>query len=187
MKTKWIEKNYAYNGSQLRSLYAYMNFDLLGDSAIAWRGPCDVTEHMIDGEDKKANAEIRGSDMIHFIIEMFDVTLFGAVAVQRLLASIVKDQLEKLNPSLVGALHRDGDDVYWNTSKKFSISIATQSPTSTLVHFAVNVSNEGTPVATSSLEDFKIEPKLFAQKVLECLSKEHDGIREATRKVFGVK
>ena len=129
MKTKWIEKKINYDGSQLRSLYAYMEHDLLGDSVVAWRGPCDVTTHMVDGEDKKANAEIRGGDMLHFIVELFEVSLFSAVAVQRLFAALVREELVRQKPPLEGQIDREGDDLYhfvsddeftrWIDEKKF--------------------------------------------------------------------
>ncbi|MGE3974595.1 MAG: DUF366 family protein [Bdellovibrionales bacterium] len=189
MKTLWIDQKNIYDGSQLRSLYAYMEHSLLGDSAIAWRGPCQVTDHMVDGEDKKANAEIRGGDMIHFIVELFDSQLFAAVGIQRLLASLVKDQIVTLQPRLAEKIYRDGDDIYLRgtTLKKFSISIATQSPVSSLIHFAINVSNDGTPVPTCSLQDFEIEPTVFAKSVLEQFAREMSSVRDATRKVFWVK
>src|SRR5690242_14456001 len=98
MKTLWIDNSLNYDGSQLRSLFAYLEFGVLGDSMIAWRGPCDVAlEHMVDGEDKRVDAAIAGSDMVHFIIEKFDCQLLGAVALQRLLATVVRDVLQSMS------------------------------------------------------------------------------------------
>ena len=116
---------------------------------------------MVDGEDLLAKAEIRGDEMLHFIIEIFDRDLFSGVALQRLFASIVTDHLNIAGINGLGGkeLHRKGDDIYLE-HKKLSISIATKSPVSTMVHFAMNVTNKGTPVPTLSLEDLGVDPKL---------------------------
>lgn len=181
-----------YDGTQLRSLYAYLEHGLLGDSIVAWIGSCDVSfEHMVDGEDLKANAEIRGSKMVHFIVEKFPATLSEAVAIQRLLASIVKDVLiEKIGQQPKFKLRRSGDDIYVASSDgegKLSISIATVSPVSGLIHFAVNVSNAGTPVKTASLEDLGIPADVFAEAVLAAFTAEMNSVREAECKVKWVR
>jgi hypothetical protein len=189
VRSQWIDKKIDYDGSQLRSLFAYMEFGILGDSIIGFRGACDVTlDHMIDGEDKRQKAKIQGSDMVHFIVELFECELLSGVGVQRLVASIVKDALTKENPEYGPRFTREGDDIYFMTEsgekRKFSISIATRSPVSTLVHFAFNVSNEGTPVPTCSLSDFEIEADEFARGVLVTIRTEIASMRDATRKVF---
>ena len=186
MKSRFLESNELYDGSQLVSLRSYLKHHLLGDSIIAWVGPCDVTlDHMVDGEDLLANAQICGGRMVHFILETFDTSLVAAVALQRLLASTVKDQLDEMSKTSL-ALVRDGDDLY-SGSRKLSISIATQSPVSSLIHFAVNVTNQGTPVETLSLEDLGVEPKPFAEAVMASFCLEYQSIRNATRKVRWVK
>lgn len=192
MKTHWIEKKFSYDGTQLRSLFGYLDHKILGDSIVAWRGPCDISfEHMVDGEDLNAQAEIRGGDMLHFITEKFDMKLNGAVYMQRLLAAQACD-LVRENLAAQGdlksamRLRREGDDIYLDDGK-FSISIATVSPISALVHFAVNVTNENTPVKTVSLKDFKIEPTQFAKELLTRFSKEASSAEEASKKVRWVK
>jgi hypothetical protein len=184
VKSKFIESEFKYDGTQLVSLYAYLQHKILGDSIVAWVGPCDVSfEHMVDGEDLLARAEIRGGQMLHFIVEKFDCTLFAAVGLQRLLTAIVKDQIVARTAQ---ALRREGDDLYLD-DRKLSISIATQSPVSSLIHFAVNVTNEGTPVKTLALADLAIEPKGFAREVMTAFCNEVLSITEATRKVRWVK
>ncbi len=183
MKIKWLKQTAVYDGQQLRSLYAYLQYKILGDSAVAWRGPCHVSfEHMIDGEDLLDKAVIAGSDMVHFIIEIFDQKLISGVLLQRFFASMVKDVIQQQSPVKNLKIQRTGDDLYWN-SKKLSISIATSSPVSTLIHFAINVSNKGTPVATASLEDLKLKPQVFAEQCLEILKFEYETSLQATQKV----
>lgn len=189
MKGKFLEVAEPYDGSQLTSLRAYLKHELLGDSIIAWTGPCNVTpEHMVDGEDLIAHAKIAGDNMLHFVIELFDSTLFAAVACQRLFAGMVKDEIQKLasNKPLALSLSRSGDDLYAG-EKKLSISIATQSPVSSLIHFAVNIVNKGTPVPTLSLEDLGVEPKSLAIELIKKFSAEIETSKEATQKVRWVR
>lgn len=186
MKTKWIEKEFLYDGSQLRSQFAYLEHGLLGNSIVCWRGPCDVSQaNMADGEDLLQGAKICGFHMLHFILEIFDQKLFSAVLIQRLMATVIRDHVYKLNPKLEGSLQRDGDDLFWNGGK-LSISVAAQSPISCVVHFAINISNEGTPVKTASLKDLGVSPEALAQSVMESIQKEMASIYEATWKVLPI-
>ena len=185
MKSRFVDTLETYDGSQLKPLRNYLKYQMLGDSIVAWIGPCNIPpEHMIDGEDLLAGAEIRGDKMLHFIVELFDSTLFGGVAVQRLMASVAKDVLQATSQeaAVISQLRRDGDDIY-SGDKKFSISIATQSPTSSLIHFAVNVVNQGTPVPTISLQEFGLDAKTFALEVMRRMCVEIESIRDATKKV----
>lgn len=180
MKTLFIDTPITYDGSQLRSLYNYLEHGLLGNSIIAFHGPCNVkNEFMADGEDLLAGAEIRSSNMAHFIIEIFDQSLFSAVWTQRLLASTIQNYIYEKQKN---HLRREGDDLYLE-DKKLSISIAAPSTRSCLIHFAVNVSNIGTPVKTCSLEDLKIDAKTFSQDILILFRDEFLSIQEATFKV----
>ena len=189
MKLHWIEKPFPYDGTQLRSLFAYLGYGLLGDSIVSWQGPCEVSfDHMVDGEDLREQSAIRGSDMLHFIVEVFGRDLFGGVGLQRLLASHAAELLrEKVSDAKARAsIRRDGDDVFI-LDRKFSISIATVSPTSCLIHFAVNVSNEGTPVPTAALSEFDVSPREFAHLLMERFAAEYKSVCDATMKVKWVK
>lgn len=204
MKQKWVDTEFEYDGSQLASLYNYLKHGLAGDSIVSWVGPCDISfEKMADGEDLLTHSEIRGARMLHFIIEKFDVSLFAAVALQRLVASLALEILiEKLsvkgsaiataNSKLLlssdgssPVLRRDGDDIYWG-EKKISISVAVPSYRSCLIHFAVNITNEGTPVPTAALSDFAVDPVQFAQELMTRVACENESIIFATHKVHGV-
>lgn len=183
MKTKWLKKTECYDGTQLRSLYAYLQHKILGDSVVAWRGACDVDfEHMVDGEDLLDKSTICGSDMIHFIFEIFEQKLMSGVLLQRLFANVVREVILEMSPIKNLQLSRSGDDLYWK-GKKLTISIATSSPVSTLIHFAINVSTLGTPVKTSGLTQLKIDPRAFAERCLQSVKKEFETSQEATRKV----
>ncbi|KHD89625.1 MAG: hypothetical protein OM95_02560 [Bdellovibrio sp. ArHS] len=184
MKTLFIERKFPYDGTQLHSLFAYLEHKVLGPSIVSWQGPCSISfEHMVDGEDLLEQAQIKGDEMLHFIIEVFDRDLFSGVALQRMFAAIAKDYLQSNSAVLKNAsLVRDGDDIYWE-DRKLSISIATKSPVSVMVHFAMNVTNQGTPVKTLSLQDLQMEPRQVAEALMVKFQKEFTSIVTATQKV----
>jgi hypothetical protein len=188
MKTYFSPEDIFYDGSQLKSLYGYLHHGILGDSIVGWLGGCEVPKsHMVDGEDLRANSVIKGSSMAHFIVEKFDVDLYAGVALQRLMTAIAIDVLKESAAGGPGAtvatgLRRDGDDIF-SGNRKLSISIATLSLASVLIHFAVNIKNEGTPVPTLSLEDLGVSPRAFAENFMTRVAAEADSILLATRKV----
>lgn len=181
MKTLFIEKEFIYDGTQLSSLFAYKNYGVLGNSIVSWIGECSVSfEHMIDFEDLRAKEKICGKKMLHFVVEIFDKDLTHAVLLQRLFAATAYEEIQEVVRPI--SFKRTGDDLYFQEGK-LSISIASSSPVSQMIHFAVNITNEGTPVKTSSLEDLKINAKNFAINMMERISKEYLSIVEATQKV----
>lgn len=181
MKSHWIKESFPYDGSQLRCQYAYLEHGVLGDSIVAWRGSCNISfENMADGEDLLSRSEIRGDEMVHFLVEVFDEKLSLGVALQRIFASLVRDVLEKMSPRI--HLRRDGDDLY-HGDKKLSISVAAKSPLSVVVHFAVNIVNSGTPVPTCALSDFDIQAEDFAEQAMGAFVREFKSLRDATYKV----
>ena len=203
MKALFSEIETPYDGSQLRSLFGYLEHGVLGDSVVAWVGPCSISfEKMVDGEDLLAGESIQGSRMLHFIIEKFHQPLFGAIALQRLFAAIQLDLLRELAPASADQLRRSGDDLYLrrdivNSARegagaregegKLSISIATLTPMSSVIHFALNISNLGTPVAAASLEELEILPQEYAQLAMARLLNEVASIEVAAVKVRWVK
>jgi hypothetical protein len=185
MKSLFIEKKIKYDGSQLRPLYAYENYKVLGDSIISWMGPCNITlEHMVDLEDKIENSKICGDEMLHFIIEVFGSDLTAAVSLQRLLASIVKDLVQQETKSAI-KLVREGDDIYTFDSdkRKLSISIASKSSVSSMIHFAMNIVNDGTPVSTLCLRELGLDSKDVAIKIMNLFVSEYESVLMATKKV----
>jgi len=177
------EETIAYTGHQLSSLWAYRSFGLRGDSIVCFRGPCRVElSEMVDVEDVLAKSSIYGPDMLHFIVEHFDNGLERAVLRQRLLISLIGEALN------LPGLTRRGDDLYLGR-RKLSISIATSSPVSVLIHAALNVVSEGTPVEAAGLFDlgFKEAEILdFGRKICNLYRDEMTSVRLACCKVRGV-
>ncbi|MCL0063341.1 DUF366 family protein, partial [Peptococcaceae bacterium] len=73
---KYIDKRINYDGTQLRSLWAFRQFGIQGDSIISFRGKCDVPlSNMADVLDVLNKDSIFSEDMLHFIVEHFDMDL----------------------------------------------------------------------------------------------------------------
>lgn len=180
MQVKLLNKRIDYDGSQLSSHFIYNNCGILGDAAVSFRGACDVyDDFMVDLEDLKNKKSIRSLDMLHFICEFYDLSLKHAVTLQRLFICVIKEEIEKLTSKKV---ERAGDDLFIG-KKKLSISIATSSLVSSLIHIGINISSKATPVPTVSLNDLKIDWQKFAKGVLIKMKKEYDGILKALYKV----
>jgi hypothetical protein len=183
LQTHWCDEVLAYHGSQLRAHWLLDRFGLVGDAVVAFRGPCNViSDEVADLEDLDGPG-IAADDMVHFVWESFTTTdLLLAVHRQRLFAAQVREVVQQLAPS--SQLSRTGDDLYVRGGK-LSISIATVSPVSALMHFAVNAQPGGAPVAIASLQELGIEPSVFALAVLQRISDEQASIEAARAKVRG--
>ena len=185
MKTKFISTKIKYDGTQLSPHFIYKNYEIMGDAIISFIGPCDVDlSEMVDIEDVVNNEPIYSEKMLHFICEIFNTDLVQGVYMQRLLVTTIKEQLEtKYGKTLI----RSGDDLFVGNGK-LSVSIATKSPTSVLIHTALNIITDNTPVKTSGLSsDLNIcDIEKFANEVLEAYSAEVKDIYLATTKVRGV-
>jgi uncharacterized protein len=170
--TRFLAERWLYDGSQLRAHWILRHTGIAGDALVAWRGPCRVSAaEMADLEDLLRGPGIAGADMLHFLEERFDDgDLPRAILRQRLLAACALEVVRELGTS-GASLSRTGDDLYVGAGK-LSISVATRTPCSTMIHFAMNVTNEGTPVATASLADLGIEPRAFADALLVRMSAE---------------
>ena len=85
----------------------------------------------------------------------------------------------------------NSDDIFVNidgVDKKLSVSIATKSTTSGLIHTGLNIDATGAPVPACGLStDLGIvDVKTFAQNVMNRYIEENKEILEATCKVRGV-
>ncbi len=184
MKTLFIDDEIKYIGSQLAPHWIYKNFNIQGDAIVAFCGECEVKlTEMVDLEDVINNEPIYSKYMLSFITEQFNIELVEGVFRQRLLMCCIKEALEKR--SII--VSRSGDDLFVN-DKKLSVSIATKSMTSVLIHTGVNILSEGAPISVSALKsDLEIEDvKEFALEVMKNYSEELDDIVLASTKVRGV-
>ena len=184
MHTKLIDTEIKYIGSQLAPHWIYKNFKLQGDAIVAFIGECEVAlTEMVDIEDVINNEPIYSKLMLSFITEQFGVELVEGVFRQRLLICIIKELLEERGVFVV----RNGDDLMIN-NRKLSVSIATKSTTSILIHTGLNILSEGAPVKASGLtSELGIEDvREFALEVMKRYSEEFEDIKLASTKVRGV-
>ncbi len=183
MKIQYLEQTINYDGTQLRSHWIYDVTGVVGDTMVAFCGACDVTtDHLVDLEDARNNRPIASQSMLHFIGEFFELSLKETILLQRLLVSQLQ-QLICVNPEV--SLKRTGNDLY-DEDKKLSVSIATSSRTSTLIHAGINISSKGTPVPTKGLADYLIDPMSFAQEVLSAFQQECASLHRDLAKVRAV-
>ncbi|WP_456367229.1 DUF366 family protein [Thermococcus sp.] len=172
-----------YDGSAIRSHWAYRNFGILGNSLVVFRGKCDVkVEEMVDIEDLRASKEIKSDDMVHYIVEVFDLvnTLFAST-LQKLFIAKLCEVLAEYGVKTT----RKGDDIYVN-EKKLSISIATVSPVSVKIHIGINVEARGIPkdVDAIGLKELGInDVDEFMERTGKALVEEFNKVRKDSLKV----
>lgn len=186
MQTLFIDKEIDYTGVQLSPHWIYKNFNIMGNAIVAFVGACNVPlEHMVDIEDVVNDEPIYSKKMLSIIEENFNSSLVEMVYKQRLLVTITKELIEKNYPSV--NITRSGDDLFVN-GKKLSVSIATKSITSTLIHFGLNIDAEGAPVNAADLtKDVGIvDIEKFALDLLYLYQEEVKDINLAASKVRGV-
>jgi uncharacterized protein len=191
MKSLFIPEPIRYTGEELRPHWIYSNFGLLGEAVVSFVGPCDVPiDNMVDLEDVRHNDAIFSMQMLHFIIEIFNLPLREGVLVQRLFTTIM---MAKLDDLLKGAssdvrLRRFGDDIFVNDTKKLSVSICTLSPTSSLIHAGLNIESDGTPVEAAGLtsELGLSDIQGFAEACMNALVDEWEDINRCCCKVKAV-
>ena len=186
MHTLFIEDEIKYIGTQLSPHWIYKNFNIMGNAIVSFIGECEVElSHMVDIEDVVNNEPIYSKKMLSFIEENFNSSLVEMVYKQRLLVTITKELIEQKNPSV--KIVRSGDDLFVN-GKKLSVSIATKSITSSLIHFGLNIDAEGAPVKAADLVSDAgiIDIREFALEIMNTYAQEINDISLAACKVRGV-
>ena len=188
MDFKFLDEEIKYDGSQLHSHFNYEH-GVKGNSIVSFIGSTEVKEYLVDCEDRLKNDFIKSEKMMHFIIEVFDISLREMVVLQRLFISQIVDFLKNLACLEGYKIHRSGDDIFYD-SKKFSVSIATLSPVSGLIHVGLNikVGNE-CPVLAADFNDLLeagYDMQTVATFIMEHFVSEFESIQNACYKVKGV-
>lgn len=177
LNVQFIDQVLPYYGPELRPHFLLTQFGLKGSAVGAWIGPCHVkTEDLVDWEDRLVNDHIRSESMIHFVGEFFGAGLREGVWIQRLLVSIVGEELRKHGAT------RQGDDLFIQ-GKKLSVSIVTASPVSLLLHLGINIDATGAPVAAIGLKDLGVDAKELTLKVISRFQEEWQSVEWACAKV----
>lgn len=176
--------DFDYDGSQLHHAFVYEQSKVLGSSIGYFRGAANVREHLVDLKDLLASDYIFSDDMWHFIIEIPDATITEMVVWQRLFISMCTDELRPFPETII----RDGDDIMVD-DVKLSVSIATLSQFSGLIHVGINVTvGENCPVDAIGLEDFTRTKycNTFGERMAKLFVNEYLDVKNATYKVIGV-
>ena len=187
MKSRFLDNEIVYNGSQLSPSWIYKNYWIRGDAIVSFVGECDLTiDDMVDIEDYLNNSPIYSKKMLSFLIEHFNIGLVEGVVRQRLFMSIVSDVIKSYLPK-DHSIMRKGDDLFYNGGK-LSVSICTKSITSVLMHIGVNIISDGAPVKAAGLESDmgltnikQIAEDIMNKYIIEC-----EQIIDASTKVRGV-
>jgi hypothetical protein len=138
---------------------------------------------MVDLVDLESGSRIYSPLMLHFIVEHFGGDLENAVLKQRLLSALACDYLR----SATGRpILRRGDDLYLE-ERKISVSVATVSPVSILIHFGLNVQTKGVPVPACGLEELGLEPDVTAHQIMRAYITELAGVKAARTSAKPVK
>jgi uncharacterized protein len=187
MKTKFVENEIKYTGKELSPHWIYRNFNIQGDAIVGFIGECEVKlDNMVDIADVLSESPIYSRKMLHFIVEHFNISLVEGVLRQRLLVNIAKDVIMSNLPNS-SIITRQGDDLFYNKSK-LSVSIATKSITSVLIHLGLNIDSTDAPVKACGLKsEMGLENiEEIANNILNKYSEECEQVIQASCKVKGV-
>lgn len=158
------EREIAYSGEELASHWIYKTFGILGNALVSFIGEANVSlDHMVDLEDVQKKAHIYSPKMLHFLGEFFIDSLDEGILLQHLFVMQIQESLFQRG---IKNLNRRGNDLYFDR-RKLSVSIATKSLVSVLIHFGINVETDGTPVPTAGLKELGVSPEELATEVLE--------------------
>jgi hypothetical protein len=180
MNTIFSPDRIDYTGKELRPHWIMERFGLVGDSAVAFIGSCNVTgDDLVDLEDRALGNTVESDRMLSFIAEIFGLGLPGIVFAQRLLCAVAAEAAGEAGGV---SIRREGDDLFVG-SGKLSVSVATVSPVSGLIHLGLNITTDGVPVEAACLEDIGVDAARLAPVVLSGFAGEVDGVIQAARKV----
>lgn len=183
VKTLYINKRMDYSGKELEPHWIYRNFDILGDAVIAFCGEANVSQSfMLDQTDILDKAYIYSPLMLNFIIEHFDNDLNLALYRQRMFLIGIKDELEQLGIPIVRRV-----EALYADNRKLTVSVASSSNVSTLVHTGINIETAGTPVKTAGLAELGVNDiQSFAENVMLRYRVELEQIHDARCRVRGI-
>ena len=163
MKTKLIEEEIKYIGSQLAPHWIYKNFGIQGDAIVAFKGECEVKlTEMVDIEDVINNEPIYSKYMLSFITEQFGVNLVEGVFTQNLANFCgakycvgVANGLDALNLIIKGYGFGAGDEIIVpaNTYIASILAISENGCTPVLIEPDINTYNINSDLIEEKITD----------------------------------
>ena len=193
VKGKYLKgKTIKFDGTQLTPLWACSTADIVGDAIVAFCGPCDVPpDRMPDVENRSRGKTMAVPEMIHFIVEYFACDLECALFVRRLLATVAADILRDFTYDEVD-IERDCDDLFAympdeDDRRGLSVSSATVSQVSGLVHLGVNANVSNGPRGAAGLEEMGVDDiDAFVVEVLRRFIEEVKDMKTSAGKTMPV-
>lgn len=183
IKCRVIKHRIAYTGMELSSHWIYNNFNIRGDALVAFTGPCEVREHLVDIIDRKNKKFIKSSLMLHFICEYFDTDLEKMILCQRLFISLIAQEINRLSGKYI--VEQRGNDLYVSYDK-LSVAIATLTPVSCVFHVGLNIETRGAPLKVTGLKRLSITPFRLAKNIFKLYTRELRCIKADRAKVRAV-
>lgn len=183
MKSLYIDRTIKYTGEELSSHWIYRNFGILGDAIVAFAGEVNVArDKMIDLSEALDQSYIYSPHMLNLIVEHFDHDLNLAIYRQRLLMVCIMEELQQLDI----AVTRRGDNLFVHRGK-LSISIATATMVSTLIHVGLNIETGSTPVETAGLAESGVtDIRALGENIMMRYIREIEQVYDARCKVRSV-
>lgn len=183
MKSHYVDGPTNYTGKELSAHWIYRNYGILGDAIIAFAGEVNVArDTMIDLSEAIDQSYIYSPSMLNFMIEHFDHDLKLAIYRQRLLMICIMEELQQLGIYVT----RRGDNLFVHKGK-LSISIATATTVSTLIHVGLNIDTDRTPVETVGLSQLGVaDIRALAENIMMRYTREIEQIYDARCKVRSV-
>lgn len=189
----FVTKEREYTGVELRPqiIATLLGKPLDDDAILAFIGPAGVgPQDLVDMEDRLEEEVITSDKMLHFLVELFGYRIWPTVLFQRWLVELVTARINYLRQNIDCWIYTRGDDIMVDFTEdpigKLSVSIATVSAVSGLIHLGLNVTNDGTPIAvdTACLDDLGLDPKVLAVDVIHQVAERHKNMMAATCKVL---
>jgi hypothetical protein len=185
-----LDETITYTGTELRPHWGLEQTGVYGSLLTAFVGPCRVpTGHLVDMEDRLASDHIESKAMLHVLGEFYGTSLEAGVLYQRLFMNwaqtLLNEYPKSANKGGDWVVARRGDDLFVG-DRKLSVSIATVSPVSVLVHWGLNVDPTGAPVKAIGFQELgwsNSEVLAFAKKLITHYIGELEEIRVAQCKV----
>lgn len=160
-KSLFVEEEFPFTGEELKPHWALLNFDLVGDSIVAFIGPYQVlAEYTSDLRQLKKGREFKGSKLLHLIVEHFGCDLLKTLLYQRLLLGIAKD---KLNHRLGGDILQIWGDDICDGNKRVTSSSATANNLSGKIHLGINIESG----EAKGLKEYHLSPKELGEVIMD--------------------
>jgi hypothetical protein len=161
MKSLFVEGEIAYTGEQLRPHWAFITFELAGDSIVGFVGPYRASpEFTSDLRESKDGVESEEGTMLHLVVEHFGSDLLRILLCQRLLLGIARD---KLNHRLGGDLLQIWGDDICDGNERITTCSATVSTLSGKIHLGIRIK----PTKGKGLKDYDVSPRELGEVIMD--------------------